>query len=202
MAIFSTETPKSRHRRGGQLSVSARDMADMAADLLAATDRPAVERRRRLLTLANRLSDLRASPSTGANRKPPTMLDELNLEAEANPTVDEDRLIFSAPDTGGNRRVIGFRPRFWTLGPWNTEPSGNRPPRPTPGPSPSFEVQASEIFAKEFWICGSRCADSLETRTMGSINDQKERANEFILLGLCQKLCLAQKLTWTSHISQ
>lgn len=76
-------------------------MADMAADLLAATDRPAVERRRRLLTLANLLSDLRASPSTGANRKPPTMLDELNLEAEANPTVDEDRLIFSAPDTGG-----------------------------------------------------------------------------------------------------
>lgn len=158
MAIFSTETPKSRHRRGGQLSVPARDMADMAADLLAATDRPpAVERRRRLLTLANLLSDLRASPSTGANRKPPTMLDELNLEAEANPTVDEDRLIFSASGHRGDRRVIGFRPRFWTLGPWNTEPSGNRPPQPTPPPSPSFEVQASEIFAKEFWICGSRC---------------------------------------------
>lgn len=120
------------------------------------------------------------------------MLDELKLEAEASPTVDQDRLLFSAslgdsPEGGhrGDGRVIGqalFRPRFWTLGPWNTEPSGNRPPHHPP-PSPSFYVQASKIFAKEFWICGSPCADCLDARTMGSINGSEGQADEFRLLG-------------------
>lgn len=57
------------------------------------------------MTLANLLWDLRASPSTGANRNPlPTMLDELKLEAEASPTVDQDRLLFSA-SLGGSAKV-------------------------------------------------------------------------------------------------
>lgn len=64
MPFLAPRRPKAAIDGAGQLSVSTRDMA---ADLLAPTDRPAAERRRRLLTLANLLSDLRALPSTGAN---------------------------------------------------------------------------------------------------------------------------------------
>lgn len=133
------------------------------------------------------------------------MLDELKLEAEASPTVDQDRLLFSAslgdsPEGGhrGDRRVIGqalFRPRFWTLGPWNTEPSGNRPPHP-----PAIAKLLRSSFKD---ICQGVLDLRLAMRRLSGREDhgkyQRFRGNKLTNSGFW---VLLRQRTWTSHISQ
>lgn len=121
------------------------------------------------------------------------MLDELKLEAEASPTVDQDRLLFSAslgdsPEGGhrADRRVIGqalFRPRFWTLGPWSTEPSGKRPPHPPPGHRQAFTFKLQRYLPRSFGSA-ARHAPTVWTRGPWEVSTvQREQADEFRLLG-------------------
>jgi len=59
------------------------------------------------------------------------------------------------------------------------------------------------IFAKEFWICGSRCAGCLDARTMGgSIYGNEAKLTNSGFWALVRSSFLLAHLTWTSHISQ